>query len=299
MMSDKDIQWAYLDGQFQPLLDTKISVLDRGFLFGDGIYEVVPVYNRQLFEWPAHYARLERSLALTQISNPLSQQAWLDLLNELIERHPWPNQFIYLQITRGVQTPRDHLPAAHLTPTLLAYTNPLPAINKTSIGRGIAAITHPDLRWQHCDIKAITLLANVIAKKSAQNAQAQDALLVRQNGLVTEGSASNMFLIKDGTIHTPPLNEFILPGITRQVVEKLGTRHHVGFVERDIQESELATADEIWLASSTKEIIPIVTLNHQPVGNGQAGPLWSKMFDLYQDYKREYKQDYRQNTRQD
>ena len=255
----------------------------------------MPVYNRQLFEWPAHYARLERSLNLTNIANPLNQPSWLDLLNELIERHPWSNQFIYLQITRGVQMPRDHLPAANLTPTLLAYTNPLAAMDKSKVERGIAAITHPDLRWQHCDIKAITLLANVIAKQAAQNAQAQDALLVRPNGRVTEGSASNMFLIKDGAIHTPPLNEFILPGITRQVVEKLCHQHHITFIEREIHQSELATADELWLASSTKEIIPIVTLNHQPVGSGQAGALWSKLFDLYQGYK----QDYRQNAQQD
>ena len=285
-MSDKVTQWAYLNGQFQPLCDTKISVLDRGFLFGDGVYEVVPVYNRQLFEWPAHYARLVRSLSLTNIANPLDQQAWFDLLNHLIERHPWPNQFIYIQITRGVQTPRDHLPAADLNPTLLAYTNPLAAMDKQKVSQGIAAITHPDLRWQHCDIKAITLLANVIAKQAAQSAQAQDALLVRPNGLVTEGSASNMFLIKDGAIHTPPLNDFILPGITRQVVEKLCHQHHIDFIERDILETELATADELWLASSTKEIIPIVRLNKQPVGSGQAGALWSQMFDCYQTYKK-------------
>ena len=284
-MSDKVTQWAYLNGQFQPLHETKISVLDRGFLFGDGVYEVVPAYNQQVFEWPAHYARLERSLALTQIANPLDQQAWLALLNELIQRHPWPHQFIYLQITRGVQTPRDHLPAAELIPTLLAYTNPLAPIDKHKVSQGIAAITHADLRWQHCDIKAINLLANVMAKQAAQAADAQDALLVRPDGRVTEGSASNMFLIKDGAIHTPPLNEFILPGITRLVVEKLCRQHYIEFIERDIDQAELSSVNELWLASSTKEIIPIVRLNQQLVGSGQAGPLWSQMFDLYQAYK--------------
>lgn len=284
-MSDPIIQWAYLNGQKAPLEATKISVLDRGFLFGDGVYEVIPVYNHQLFEWPAHYARLKNSMALSQINNPMDQQAWLRLLTDLIKDHPWPNQFIYLQITRGIQTPRDHLPAPQLCPTVLAYSNPLNAIDQHKAALGISVITHADLRWQHCDIKAITLLANVMAKQAADAAGAQDALLIRPNGLVTEGSASNLFLIKDQAIHTPPLNQFILPGITRQVVENLCQQQHIEFIARDIHEDELHTADEVWLASSTKEIMPITQLNGRSLGQGKAGPVWQRMFKAYQDYK--------------
>ena len=263
----------------------RISPMDRGFLFADGVYEVIPVYQQTLFEWQAHYQRLENSLAAVGIINPFDNQAWLSILNKLIASHPWKDQFIYLQISRGVQIPRDHLPQKDLTPTVFAYTNPLKPLAASILENGIKVITLEDIRWQRCDIKAIALLPNVMAKLQAQAAGVDDVILINQQGYVTEGSASNMLMVKDGVIITPPLSQHILPGITRQVIEKLTQQHHIHFIEREINQAELETADELWLSSSTKEALPICQLNGQPVSDGKPGQVWQKLRTHYQDYK--------------
>ena len=276
---------VYLNGEFIPMDQARVSPMDRGFLFGDGIYEVIPVYQRKLFEWPAHLARLKHSLSACRIPNPLDDQAWLTLLTELVAHHPWNDQFIYLQITRGLQQPRDHLPAKNLIPTVFVYTNPLKPLSDTLLSQGIKVVSLPDTRWQRCDIKAITLLANVMAKLEAEAAGVDDAILIRPDGFVSEGTASNLVMVKNGQLITPPLSAHILPGITRQVIEKLAHQHQIEFIERDIHQTELEHADELWLASSTKEALPICQLNHQPVGQGQPGNLWLSMREFYQAYK--------------
>lgn len=278
-------QFVYLNGDILPLEQARVSPMDRGFLFGDGVYEVIPVYQKRLFEWTAHLTRLKYSLNAVKINNPLDDQAWYSMLNDLVERHPWSDQFIYLQVTRGIQIPRDHLPAKNLTPTVYAYTNPLTPVSDSILKDGIKVITVEDIRWHRCDIKAITLLPNVMMKLAAEEAEADDAILVRPNGDVTEGSASNLFMIKDQKIITPPSDQQILTGITRQVIEKLADRHHISFIERNITQTELEQADELWLASSTREIIAVTELNKKPVGNGMPGPIWTLLHPYYQDYK--------------
>lgn len=280
-------QIVYLDGEFMPMNEARVSPMDRGFLFGDGVYEVIPVYQRQVFEWPAHLARLKYSLKATSITNPLSDQAWLDMIEQLIKRHEWADQFIYLQVSRGVQIPRDHLPAADLTPTVYAYTNPLKPVADHILQHGIKVISLEDIRWLRCDIKALTLLPNVMAKLQAQAAGVDDVILVRADGSVSEGSASNLFMVKDQTLITPPNSHKILPGITRLVIEKLAKRHHIDLIERDIQQAELNSADELWLTSSTKEALPITQLNGQAVGSGKPGPVWQTLRQHYQTYKNE------------
>lgn len=280
-------QIVYLNGEFMPMDEARVSPMDRGFLFGDGVYEVIPVYQRQVFEWPAHLARLKYSLNATSIPNPMDDQAWWLMIEQLIERHTWQDQFIYLQVSRGVQIPRDHLPTANLTPTVYAYTNPLKPLSESILTHGIEVISLEDIRWQRCDIKALTLLPNVMAKLQAQAAGVDDVILVRADGYVSEGSASNLFMVKNQTLITPPNSHKILPGITRLVIEKLAKRHHIDLIERDIHQDELNTADELWLTSSTKEALPVTHFNHQPVGSAKPGQLWHRLRQHYQDYKNE------------
>lgn len=278
-------QIVYLNGEFLPMTESRISTQDRGFLFGDGVYEVIPVYRRTLFAWPDHLQRLKNSLESVSIPNVLTDSEWLSLMNQLIEKHPWEDQFIYLQVTRGVQMKRDHLPEECLTPTIYAYTNPLRPQDPVLLEQGIKVITLEDIRWQRCDIKAITLLPNVMMKIAAKQQGADDAILVARDGHVSEGTASNVFIVKNGQLLTPPHSQKLLPGITRLVIEKVAKKHHIPFIERTLSRADLQTADEIWLTSSTKEAIPVTTLDQQAVGDGKPGPLWQAMHRHYQDYK--------------
>ncbi len=281
-------QTVYLNSKFMPMNDSKISTQDRGFLFGDGVYEVIPVYNGQLFRFKEHLQRLKNSLAAVSISNPLTDSEWLSLLNTLIEKHPWQNQYIYLQVTRGIQMQRDHLPAENLTPTVYAYTNPLKLVAAHIIENGINVITLEDIRWLKCDIKAITLLPNVMMKLAAKAQNADDAILVSREGLITEGTASNAFMVKDGTIFTPPISHQLLPGITREVIERIASAHNIPLIEQDITEAMLNEADEIWLSSSTKEALSVTTLNGHAVGTGKPGAIWKKINTYYQAYKQDF-----------
>ncbi|BBP43020.1 D-amino acid aminotransferase [Thiosulfativibrio zosterae] len=281
-------QTVYLNGQFVPMTESQISTQDRGFLFGDGVYEVIPVYQKQLFEFDAHLERLKNSLQATSILNPLTDAEWKKLLDELIQRHPWEDQFIYLQVTRGIQMVRDHLPADCMTPTIYAYTNPLKPVSADIIENGIKIVTLEDIRWLRCDIKAITLLPNVMMKLAAKQQGADDAILIGRDGLVSEGSASNVFMVKDGTLITPPNSHKILPGITRLVIEKVAQNHQIPLLEADITLDELLQADEIWLTSSTKEALPITQLDGKPVGNGRPGQIWQLLRQHYQAYKADF-----------
>lgn len=281
-------QTVYLNGEYLPMIESQISTQDRGFLFGDGVYEVIPVYAKQLFCFDEHLQRLKNSLAATSIVNPHTDTEWRNIFDTLIAQHPWEDQFIYMQVTRGVQMQRDHLPAECLTPTIYAYTNPLKPVSDDILENGIKVISLEDIRWLRCDIKAITLLPNVMMKLAAKSQGADDAILITKKGFLSEGTASNAFMIKDQTIITPPNGHKILPGITRLVLEKLASEHHLHWQERQISEEELNDADEIWLSSSTKEALPVCQLNGQPVGSGKPGPVWQKMREIYQQHKLEF-----------
>ena len=278
-------QTVYLDGQYYPIEEARISPQDRGFLFGDGIYEVIPVFNKRLFEFDAHLTRLNNGLAAISIANPLSSQEWQDILNKLIQTHPWDNQFIYLQVTRGVQLERNHLPDDCLTPSIYAYTNPLLPVSDYIIKNGIKAITLEDIRWLRCDIKAITLLPNVMMKIAAKQQGADDAILINRDGLISEGTASNVFIVQNGKLLTPPTSNKILPGITRLVIENIARDHNITRLEQELTLTDLEKADEIWLTSSTKDALPVCQLNGKAVGTGKPGAVWLKMNTFFAEAK--------------
>lgn len=273
-MSKDTAQIAYLNGDFLPIEKAKISTQDRGFLFGDGVYEVIPVYGKHIFTLDEHLDRLKRSLAATGILNPLSDPEWYKLLNKIVHLHSWQNQYLYIQVTRGTQLQRDHLPEADLTPTLYVYTNPLKPLSEEIVDKGIHAITLEDIRWLRCDIKAITLLPNIMLKMAAQQQGAQDAILIKPNGQIAEGTSNNVFIVKNNTLMTPPNGPQILPGITRSVVLKLSEARQINLIEAPLYQTDLENADEIWLTSSTKNAMPVTLLNNQPVGTGRPGQIW-------------------------
>jgi len=275
---------AYLNGSFLPLEAASISVMDRGFLFGDGVYEVIPVYAGKLFRLEQHLQRLQNSLDGVRIGNPLKPAAWRTLLEDLVSRNSGSDQAVYLQVTRGVAPKRDHAFPVDTRPTVFAMSNPLPASRDVAAEPGIHAITLPDIRWQHCNIKAITLLPNVILRQQAVEADTAEAILIR-DGYVTEGAASNIFIVHNGILVTPPKGPALLPGITRDLIIELAAGNAVPCREGDITVAELHAASEIWLTSSTREISPVVHLDDEAVGDGRPGPAWKHMTALFQAYK--------------
>lgn len=275
---------AYLNGEYLPLEEAKISVLDRGFLFGDGVYEVIPVYDGTLFRLGPHLDRLERSLAQTRISNPHSREGWETLLRTLVGLGDGDQLVVYLQVTRGVAR-RDHAFPQEVTPTVFAMVNPVQPPTAEMLAKGVKAVIRDDLRWHRCDIKAITLLANVLMRQSAADEGAVEAILVR-DGRVTEGAASNVFVVDQGVIVTPAKGPLLLPGITRDLVVELACAEGLACREGDVSEAELRAADEVWLTSSTKEVLPVTRLDGVAVGDGIPGPVWRRVYALFQDYKR-------------
>jgi len=277
------VSTAYLNGTFLPLDQAQVSVMDRGFLFGDGIYEVIPVYNGKLFRLAQHLGRLQNSLDGVRIGNPLSDTEWTEVLTELVARNADSKQAVYLQVTRGAAARRDHAFPADTRPTVFAMSTPAPAVSSIASEAGIKAITLPDIRWQKCDIKAITLLPNVLLRQQAIDAETAEAILIR-NGYATEGAASNLFIVHNGVLVTPPKGPSLLPGITRDLVLELAAANGIPFREAGITEQALGQAEEIWVTSSTREISPVTHLNDSIVANGQPGPLWQRMIRLYQNY---------------
>ncbi|MBI1423378.1 MAG: D-amino-acid transaminase [Gammaproteobacteria bacterium] len=278
---------VYLNGEFLPLSEAKVPVLDRGFIFGDGVYEVIPAYSGRLFRIDEHLQRLQNSLDAVRIRNPYSNAEWLQVLTGLLKKNPAEDSSIYLQVTRGVAK-RDHAFPANVTPTVFAMANPLVTTDEKTFNQGVAAITRDDSRWQHCNVKAITLLANILLRQSAIDAGAAEAILIR-NDDVTEGAASNVFIVSKGVIKTPPKSALLLPGITRDLIVELAQSHKLPIEEVTFSKDALLAADEIWISSSTKEIMPVVKLDGKSVGNGQPGPVARKLFGIFQDYKRELK----------
>lgn len=278
---------VYLNGQFLPLSEAHIPVMDRGFLFGDSVYEVIPAYGGRLFRLNQHLHRLDNSLHAIRIQNPLSTAQWTEILEALVKQQPGVDQSIYLQISRGSMPLRDHaIPEAAIEPTVFAMSNPIPAPDPKVQERGISAITLEDIRWHRCDIKATTLLANVLLRQQAKDHGAMEAILVR-DGYATEGAASNLFIVDDDQIITPPKSEDLLPGITRDLVLELAAEAELPYAEAHITFEQLETADEIWLTSSTREIMPVTHVNEMPVNDGKPGPVWHKMRELFLAYKAE------------
>ena len=274
---------VFLNGEYVATENAHISVMDRGFLFGDGIYEVIPVYHGSLFRFDSHLERLENSLNLTHIENPYSRDEWREIMLPLIDATK--DQYVYFQVTRGVAEKRDHAFPVGVKPTIFMMCNDIAPFNGKE--DGVKAISLEDNRWSSCNIKAIALLGNILLRQQAVENDCAEAILVRE-GYVTEGSASNVFAVIDGVLITPPKSNFILAGITRDVILELAVANNIPVSEEVISLEALKTASEIWFASSTREILPVVELDGQPVANGQVGQLWHRMNDLLQTYKTHY-----------
>lgn len=274
---------VYLNGAFQPLSEAKISVLDRGFIFGDGVYEVVPVYRRQPFRMAQHLKRLENSLAAIRISNPKNAAEWEALFLEMIRRAPYEQQVVYLQVTRGV-APRDHGFPEGVTPTVFMMINPLKSPTPEQVEQGVACISAEDFRWRRCDIKSVSLLGNVLLRQISVEANAAETVLFR-DGFLTEASASNVLAVKNGTILAPPRDCLILPGVSYDAVLEFAPAIGVPVETRPVSRAEVLAADELWLTSSGKEVLAITTLDNRPVGSGKPGPVFRKMWAYYQTQK--------------
>jgi D-alanine transaminase len=279
---------CYLNGEWLPLAEARIPVLDRGFIFGDGVYEVIPVDTvdgvRAPFQARPHYARLQRSLDAVRIANPLSLDAWLDLTESIVERHPWPRQLVYVQVTRGVAK-RDHPFPAGVAPTVFVNTTPWPPVPAEQIDRGVAAVTHPDERWLHCDVKSISLLGNVLMKQHAIERGASETVMLR-DGFLTEGSSTNTMIVKDGVVIAPRKTAQILPGITYDAVFDIAQAHGLLTERRPVADAELRAADEILLSSSGREVLAITSLDGRQVGNGLPGPVYRQLHGWFQQAKR-------------
>lgn len=277
---------VYLNGEFVPAQSATISVFDRGFIFGDGVYEVVPAYGGCLFRFVQHMDRLDRSLTAIGLENPLTRDEWNSVLMKLISQSD-DDQSIYLQVTRGVAA-RDHSFPESVDCTVFSYAQPLITPSAKVLQEGVAVISAEDNRWQRCDIKAISLLANVLLRQQATASGASEALLVR-DGKITEGAASNVFMVKNGVVMTPPKGPTILPGITRDLIVELAMENDIPCKEEDIPVDALRGADELWLCSSTKEILPVTALDGTQIGTGQPGPVFKRMLQLYEHYKNEFR----------
>ena len=276
---------VFLNGDFMPIEDAKVPVLDRGFIFGDGIYELVPVYSRAPFRLEGHLARMERSLSEVGIRNPYSRPEWVALIEQMIDRQPFDDQAVYWQITRGVAR-RDHAFPKDASPTVFMMSNPLVNPSKAVIESGASAVTAPDFRWHRCDLKTISLIGNCMLRQLSAEEGAIETIMFR-DGKLTEASASNAYIVKNGVIATPAKTELILPGITLDVVLDIVERGQLPFETREISEAEVRSADEVWVTSSSKEIVAIVSLDGKPVGSGKPGPVFRKAWQLYQDFKNE------------
>ncbi len=283
---------VYLNGKFMPLEEAYIPVLDRGFIFGDGVYEVIPVYSKHTFRVSEHLKRLQSSLDGIRLSNPHNEAEWTKLITELIAGNAGDDQYLYLHITRGVAK-RDHaFPQPPVQPTVFMMSSPLLPPASELLAKGVSAVTAEDNRWLRCDIKAISLLPNVLLRQQAVDAGCAETLLIRKGNdstgdFMTEGAASNIFLVKNGTLLAPPKDNLMLPGITYDVVLEIAAANKIPYQVRKIAKSEVFDADELLLTSSTKEVLPITTLDGKPVGTGRPGAMFTRMHSLYQNFKRE------------
>ncbi len=271
---------VYLNGEFQSLSEARIPVLDRGFIFGDGIYEVIPVYGRRMFRAKQHMARLFRSLDAIGIPNPHSEENWMALIQKVMDAHPSDDQMVYLQVTRGVAK-RAHAFPKEVTPTVFIMTNPLVLPSAQVRADGVACVTMEDRRWLHCEIKSISLLGNVLAAQHAAVSGVTESIQFR-DGWLTEGSSSNVWVVKNGVIMGPPKDHLILEGIRYGLLQELCEQHGIPFESRKITQEEVFAADELMISSATKEILPVVRLDAQTIGNGAPGPIYQQLYAAYQ-----------------
>ncbi len=274
---------VYLNGELVPLERATVSVLDRGFIFGDGVYEVIPVYGRHPFRLPEHLARLQASMDGIRLANPYPVETWTTLIGKLVEQHEWADQSVYVQVTRGV-APRNHAFPKDAKPTVFIMTGPLSVPGREERDNGVDAITLNDYRWIRCNIKSTALLANCMLKQAAVEAGCAEAILLR-DGFLTEGSSTNIFVVKGNVLLAPPKSHLILPGITYDVVIELARAHGMPIEVRPISESEVRSAEELWLSSSSKEVLAITRLDGKPVGNGKPGPLYRRMAGYFESSK--------------
>jgi D-alanine transaminase len=277
---------CYLDGDYLPLADAQVSPLDRAFLFGDAVYEVVPVYGARPFRLRQHLDRLERSLAGIRMSAPLTHAVWADICGQLVSRNRAEEAYLYMQVTRGAEYGRNHAWSEGMKPTLFAYCSQLDPLPAELLEKGVAALTAAEIRWARRDIKSTALLGNIMLKKLAADAGAYETLMI-EDGALTEGSSTTAHVLKDGVIYTPPNGHHILPGTTRDVVTELADRLKIRCESARVPEAQLRGADEIWLAFSTRGLLPVTTLDGDPVGNGRPGPLFKRMHDAFEGYVRE------------
>jgi D-alanine transaminase len=275
---------VYLNGEFMRLEEARVPVLDRGFIFGDGVYEVIPVYSKHPFRLQEHLARFKRSHDAIRLAYPMSDAEWTRLVNELVGRNAGDDQSIYIQVTRGVAR-RDHAFPKDTKPTIFAMSNPLVTPARETVESGVHAITTIDYRWLKCDVKSTSLLGNCLLRQAAADAGALEVVMFR-DGFLTEGSSSNVFVVKNGVLLAPPKNHLVLPGITYDVVLELAQANGVPHEVRPVSEAEVRDADEIWVTSSTKEVLAVTTLDERAVGGGDPGPVFKRMHQLYQDFKR-------------
>ena len=271
---------VYLNGRFLPLEDAKISVLDRGFIYGDGVYELIPVYHRQPFRLQQHLARLQRSLDGIRMVNPHTDAEWESIIRELVARTAFDDQGVYFQVTRGVAK-RDHSFPLDVAPTVFMMSNPLSLPTAEQVERGVAVVTAIDERWLHCDLKTISLLGNVLARQRATDAGAAETVLFR-NGFLTEASASNVFIVRDGVLLGPPKDNQILPGITYDAAFELARGGGLAVEVRPISRDEALAADEMWLSSSTKEVLAVTTVDGKSFAGGSPGRVFRKMHELFE-----------------
>ena len=275
---------CYLDGQFGPLSETRVSVLDRGFIFGDGVYEVVPVYARRLFRFDEHMARLSRSLAKLRIANPHAPGDWLALCRRLVAAQAAQDQLVYIQVTRGVAL-RDHVMPEGIAPTVFMMAGPMKPPTAEQRHRGVACVTARDFRWERGDIKSISLLGNVLARQISADVGAVETIMFR-DGHLTEAAASNVWIVHEGALLGPPKSEHVLEGIRYELLRELCEEAGIAYNLCPIAEAEVAVADEILLSSATKEVLPVTLLDNEPVGHGalrgKPGPVYARLYEAYQ-----------------
>ena len=276
---------AYVDGAFLPLAEARVSPMDRGFLFGDGAYEVIPVYSRRAFRLDEHVARLGNTLAAMRLANPHGADEWKAIILEIVARNPWDDQSVYLQVTRGADTRRNHaFPGPEVKPTVFLMSEPLVTPSAEQLATGIAAVSAADIRWLRCALKTVSMLANCLLRQHAIDHGCMETVLFRDSFL-TEGAASSIFVCKDGVLLVPPKSHLMLPGVTYDVVLELARRHGMKHEVREVLEAEVRSADELWMTSSTKEVLPITSLDGRAVGDGKPGPMGRQMYAWYQDFK--------------
>jgi len=277
---------CYLNGNYLPLTEARISPLDRGFLYADGVYEVMPVYGGRPFRFAAHGERLARSLAGISMEDPHSGEEWRSILGTLISRNGGGDQYVYWQVTRGAQHGRTHAPLPHIPRTVFAFCTPLPVNTPDILDKGVACVTAADTRWARCDIKSTSLLANVLLRQLSVDAAAAETILLR-DGELTEASAAAVHVVLGGEVLMPPNSRRILPGTTRGVVEEMLARLGIQCRVVPVSEAQLRAADEIWISAATREVQPVTLLDGRAVGAGRPGARWRRVYEELQRYKLE------------